>query len=186
MARKSITQLLQESQGVFPIKTNTLINPLLLKNLITNILDTFRPAYAAIDCIAGAVISATAVDQPWNWQTIVAAQAPEWIVSLIGGICSRESENGATTRVSFTADVVAPNNTVVTFTLYLNGVATPWAVSTTSTSSADIQSIAMGMLVYSAAATAVYQMMVKINVPGNVTISNAAMVCENVPVANFT
>jgi hypothetical protein len=29
-------------------------------------------------------------------------------------------------------------------------------------------------------------MMVKINVPGNVTISNAAMVCENVPVANFT
>jgi hypothetical protein len=73
-------------------------------------------------------------------------------------------------------------NPAGTWLIAFNGVETPWAISNSSTSSTDIQSYSLSALVYDASATIQYQIQVKSTAAGNIVLSNAAMVCENVPV----
>jgi hypothetical protein len=181
MTRRTIVELIAQADATLPDNVTGLIDPADVRNMIKDFLDTIRPSYAAIRNSAGISKAVTTAFSTFAWAEQVAAQAPDWSVSLASGTCQRDG-GPATTRLTFTADVVAPNNSIVTFALFINGVETAWAISNTSTSSADIQSFSLSAIAYNTEATIQYQIQVKSTAAGNIVISNAALVCENVPV----
>jgi hypothetical protein len=181
MTRKTIVELIAQANATLPDNTTGLIDPADVRNMILDFLDTIRPSYAAISIAAGISKAVTTTFSTFTWETTEIAQAPDWTVSLASGTVQR-SGGPASTRITFNIDVVAPNNTVVTFALFVNGVEQVWAVSNTSTSATDVQSYAMSAISYDASATIQYQIQVKSTAAGNIILSNAAMVCENVPV----
>jgi hypothetical protein len=181
MTRRTIVELIAQANTTLPDNTTGLIDPADVRNMILDFLDTIRPSYAAIRIGAGVSKAVTTTFSTFTWSTTEIAQAPDWTVSLASGTCQR-SGGPASTRITFNIDVVAPNNSIPTFALFVNGVETPWAISNSSTSSTDIQSYSLSALVYDASATIQYQIQVKSTAAGNIVLSNAAMVCENVPV----
>ena len=181
MTRKTIVELLAQADATLPDNTTGLIDPADVRNMIKDFLDTVRPSYAAMRIASGISKAVTTTFSTFQWATQVAAQSPDWTVSLASGTVQR-SGGPATTRFTFSIDAVAPNNMLVTFALFINGVETPWAVSNTSTSSSDAQSYAMSAIAYNTEATIQYQVQIKGSTSGNVVLSNGAMVCENVPI----
>lgn len=181
MTRKTIVELLAQADATLPDNVTGLIDPADVRNMIKDFLDTVRPSYAAIQITSGVSKAVTTSFSTFTWSAQIIAQDPDWTTSLASGTMQR-SGGPASTRITFNADVVAPNNSLVTFCLFINGVQTPWAVSNTSTSSTDAQSFAMSAITYNTEPTIQYQIQVKSTAAGNIVISNAALICENVPV----
>jgi len=182
MTRRTIVELIAQANSTLPDNVTGLIDPADVRNMILDFLDTVRPSYAVIQIgSVGQSKAVTTIYSTFTWSTTYIAQAPDWTTSLASGTLQR-SGGPATTRLTFNIDVVAPNNSITTFGLFVNGVETPWAVSNTSTSSTDRQSYAMSAVVYDTSATIQYQIQVKSTVAGNIVLSNASLVAENVPV----
>lgn len=182
MTRRTIVELIAQANTTLEDNVIGAISPADVRNMILDLLDTVRPSYAVIQIDDTGVSKAvTTAYSTFAWETTYIAQTPDWTTSLASGTLQR-SGGPATTRLTFNADVVAPNNSIPTFGLFVNGVETPWAISNTSTSSTDKQSYSLAAIVYSADATIQYQIQVKSTAAGNVVISNATLVAENVPV----
>jgi hypothetical protein len=181
MTRRTIVELIAQADATLPDNVTGLIDPADVRNMIKDFLDTVRPSYAVINITTGVSKAVTTVFSTFAWATQYIAQAPDWTTSLASGTCQR-SGGPATTRLTFNADVVAPNNSITTFGLFVNGVETNFAVSNTSTSSTDAQSFSLSAIVYDTSATIQYQIQVKSTSAGNIVISNAVLACENVPV----
>ena len=181
MTRRTIVELVAQADATLPDNITGLIDPADVRNMIKDFLDTMRPSYAAMQITTGVSKAVTTAFSTFTWSAIDIAQAPDWSISLASGTAQREG-GPASTRTSFSIDAVAPNNMVVTFALFVNGVETVWASSNTSTSATDVQSFAFSALNYNASATVQYQIQVKGSSAGNVVLSNAIMVCENIPV----
>lgn len=181
MARKTITELYAQATADFADNTSGAITPIKLRQFCQDFLDTVRPSYAAIVLTTGIPVSVSTTDTVFSWSSIVAAQAPDWTVSLGSGNISR-ANGPASTQINFSIDCVAPNNSITIFTLYVDGVATPWVISNTSTSASDIQSFAFSAVSYSANLTPTYQIRAKSNGTNTVTLSNGVLVCQNIPV----
>ena len=180
MTRKTITALYTQADSSFPDNQSAFITPALLRDFVKDFLDTVRPSYAALSLVSVSVPMTTAYGV-FTWTTQIAAQAPDWTTSLASGLITR-SDGPASTRISFSCSAVAPNNTILTFTLFVDGVATAWSTSNTSTSATDVQSFAFTAVSYSANLSPNYQIQAKVSVNGNVSLSNGALVCENIPV----
>ena len=181
MTRKTINELYAQVAASFPDNSSGLITPALLRAFCQDFLDTVRPSYGAMSLTTPLVKAVTTVNSSFAWEAVIAAQAPDYTCSLPGGIITR-SGGPASGRISLTIDAIAPNNTILTFTLFIDGVATPWATSNTSTSATDVQSYAFMAINYSANLAPTYQIQVKSNASGNITLQNAVFVVENVPV----
>jgi hypothetical protein len=181
MTRRTITELVAQANATLEDNAIGAISPADVRNMILDFLDTIRPSYAAISIGTGISKAVTTAFSTFTWSSTIEAQAPDWGVSLASGTCQR-SGGPATTRLTFNADVVAPNNSITTFSLFVNGVQTPWAVSNTSTSATDTQSFSLAAIVYDANTDIQFQIQVKSTVSTNIVISNASFVCENVPV----
>jgi hypothetical protein len=88
--------------------------------------------------------------------------------------------------MEFTADVVGTNGTVVTFTLYKDGVATPWRQSCTTAGAGKAVSISFS-IVETATGPATYQMRVKIDTGSQtLTLSEMLFVAASQPVWEYT
>jgi hypothetical protein len=181
MTRKTIVELIAQATAPPPDNVTGDISPADVRNMILDFLDTVRPSYAAIEITSGVSKAVTTTDSTFAWSTQLIAQAPDWTTSLASGTMQR-SGGPASTRITFNIDVVAPNNTIVTFTLYKNNVPMPYSVSNTSTSSTDVQSFSLSAIDYDASATIQYQVLVRSTAAGNIVLSNAVLICENVPV----
>jgi hypothetical protein len=181
MTRRTIVELIAQADATLPDNVTGLIDPADVRNMIKDFLDTIRPSYAGIAIGTGVSKAVTTAFSTFTWSTTTIAQAPDWSVSLASGTIQRAG-GPASTRITFNIDVVAPNNTIVTFALFVNGVEQPWAISNTATSSTDVQSYSLSAINYDASATIQYQIQVKSTAAGNIVLSNAALVCENIPV----
>lgn len=182
MTRRTIVELIAQANATLPDNVIGDISPADVRNMILDFLDTIRPSYAVIQIGSTGVSKAvTTAFSTFSWATEYIAQAPDWTTSLASGTLQR-SGGPATTRLTFNADVVAPNNSIPTFALFINGVETPWAISNTSTSSTDKQSYSLSAITYNTEAVIQYQIQVKSTAAGNIVISNASLVAENVPV----
>jgi hypothetical protein len=181
MTRRTIVELIAQANATLEDNVIGAISPADVRNMVLDFLDTIRPSYAVINIVAGISKAVTTAYSTFAWATTYIAQAPDWTTSLASGTCQR-SGGPATTRITFNADVVAPNNSITTFGLFVNGVETNFAVSNTSTSSTDRQSFSLAAIVYDTSATIQYQIQVKSTAAGNIVISNAVLACENVPV----
>ena len=181
MTRKTIVELTAEANSSFADNVTGAITPALLRQFCLDFLDTIRPSYGACSLTGPLGKAVTTTYSTFTWQTQIAAQAPDYTVSLASGTIVR-SGGPASARVSFSIDVIAPNNTIVTFALFVNGAITPWVASVTSTSATDTISLAFAGINYNASATIDYQIQVKSTASGNITLSNGVFVVENVPV----
>jgi hypothetical protein len=181
MTRRTIVELTAQADTTLPDNTTGLIDPADVRNMIKDFLDTIRPSYAAIRISSDVSKAVTTTFSTFSWTNTEIAQAPDWSVSLASGTMQRDG-GPASTRITFNIDVVAPNNSIVTFALFVNGVETPWAISNTSTSSTDKQSYSLSAINYNSQATIQYQIQVKSSAAGNIVLSNGALVCENIPV----
>ena len=181
MTRRTITELYAQAASSFPDNVAGSITPALLRAFCQDFLDTIRPSYGAMSITTPSIKALTTVDASFTWETVVQAQAPDYTCTLASGLVTRAG-GPASAQIDFSIDCQALNNSVVTFTLYVDGLATPWATSNTSTSSADIQSFAFTAVNYSVNLAPTYQIRAKINTPGNVTLSNGILVVQNIPV----
>jgi len=180
MARKTIVELIADVSASFPDNTVGAITPLILRTFLNNFLDTMRPSYGAAS-LTSVSVGLTTTDAGFTWGAVVAAQAPDYTVALPTGIITRAG-GPASATAQFSIDITSPNNSVTIFTLYIDGVATPWAVSDTSTSSSDVRSCAMSAINYSSNANPTYQIRARSNASNTVTLSNGVFVVQNVPV----
>jgi hypothetical protein len=181
MTRRTVTELYTQAASSFPDNIAGSITPALLRAFCQDFLDTIRPSYGAMSITTPVIKALTTVDSSFTWETVVAAQAPDYTCTLASGLITRDG-GPASAQISFSIDCQAPNNNIVTFTLYVDGVVTPWATSNTSTSAADVQSFAFMAINYSANLAPTYQIRAKMSVAGNATLSNGVLVAQNIPV----
>ena len=180
MTRRTITELYAQAAASFPDNAIGAITPALLRDFCQDFLDTMRPSYGAASIVTPLVKAATTVYSTFAWQTQIAATAPDYSITLATGLVTR-SGGPASARIEFSIDALAPNNSITSFALFVDGVETPWATSNTSTGT-DLQSFAFTAINYSAALSPTYQIRVKSNAANNVTLSNGVLVVENIPV----
>ena len=179
MTRKTVTELYTQATNSFADNVTGAITPALLRAFCLDFLDTIRPSYASITAPNGTSKAATTVYSSFTWQNIVAAQTPDYSVSLASGTVTR-GNGPASARIFFSIDAQAPNNVITSFALFVNGVETSWTSSNTSTNSTDVQSYAFSAVTYNADLDIDYQVRIKVNANNNVVLSNGVLVVENV------
>jgi hypothetical protein len=153
----------------------------LLREFCLDFLDTIRPDYGAMNLTVPAVKAVTTTDSGIVYTAAIPTGSVDYVADPNTGVITR-SNGPASATIQFSIDCQAPNNTVTTFTLYVDGVATPWAVSNTSTGAGDLQSYAFSGVSYSANLNPTYEVRVKGSAAHNVTLSNGILVVQNVPV----
>ena len=181
MTRKTVTELYAQAQSSFLDNITGAITPALLRNFCLDFLDTIRPSYAALAITSEISKSATGTYSTFVWNSQIAAQAPDYAVSLASGTVTR-SGGPASARIAFSIDAKGANNSITSFAFFVDNVETPWAQSNTSTSATDAQSFAFTAVNYSASLEPQYEVRIKTTVPGNILLSNGVLVVENIPV----
>jgi len=184
MARKTITELTNQTNSSLPDNAVGLITPAVLRTLILDFLDTVTPAYANIVLTSGIGIPMTTSYTTISWSSILIL-TDIYTVSLASGLVTRIAGPGVA-RVSFSIDVMAPSNSVTTFALFVDGIETAWATSNTSSNSSGYQSYAFTAVVGSTNTNPTYQIRAKSSGTNNVSLTSGILVVENIWIGTGT
>ena len=186
MARRSMVELHDEAQTAFADNTTGAITPTILRSFVTDFVDTMAPAYGAIDITTPQVKALTTTNQILNNYTDIAATAGTFTTTPASGNVTQvlNGRPGCSTRFTFSCDVQGANNADVTFTIYINGNPTTFAVTTTITGATNFSAVSLTGLVYQTLDTVV-SVFVRSSAAGNFTINNALLLCEYVPVNSY-
>jgi hypothetical protein len=169
MARPSLSQVLADAATSFPDNISGAITPLILRTWIGKLVEAIRPAYAYVSRVTGTEVVGIS-DIPVVCDTSFVSGVVDYTPTPATSILQR-LEHGVTV-LEFTADVVGTNGTIVTFTLYQDGAATPWRVSGTLAGAGKPVSVAMSAIL-SSTSQASYQMQMKIDTGSQtLTLSN--------------
>jgi hypothetical protein len=180
MARTSITTLYNAATTAFADNSVGAITPALLRDFLHDFLDTIRPIYGGLQKTSALAANLTTTDAAFPWTAALAAPTADYSTVLGTGLITRTvGPAGAT--VNFSIDATAPNNSVTTFTLYTDGVVTPWGISNTSTSGTDLVSFAFSAVMRSNSATPTYQIRARSNGANTVTLSNGIFTVMDIP-----
>jgi hypothetical protein len=183
MARKSMTELLADLGTMFPDNTTGLITPQILRDYFTNYINAIRPAYALLERQLGVTQALTVAPAPvvFTSSDVTSALGEYTATANIGRITHLIP---GTVRFTFTADLLPPANQTrtITFTLYKNGVATPWRQSISTSASGVIESVGFTAILYDGGSNVNYDLYVQIDVATTFTLSNMVVVAETVPV----
>lgn len=185
MARKSINELLAQATADFPDNTTGLITPAKLRQWAIDFLNSIAPAYGVLQIPTG-TLNQTVNIAP---QLLVFNSAynsdPAQTTAAVPASTVTRAEKGNST-INFTINFECQTGRFVTFTLYKNGVATPWRVTGNGGGAGNPIGVAMTAVDYADPA-AVYSMQVSCEVNGTVvTLSNAAFIVQVEPVKSFT
>jgi hypothetical protein len=181
MTRKSITDLTAQATASFPDNNTGLITPALLRQFCLDFLDTMRPAYGGMRITAPAVAALGLVYIPVVYTEVIPVPTADYVSVPLTGVITWQGNSKNTAIIQFSCDVEAPNNSITTFALFVDGIETAWAISNTSTSATDKQSYAFSAIASPETLAAAYQVRVKSNGVNNVTLSNGAFVVQNLP-----
>lgn len=183
MARKSFVELSAELLVDFPDQNTKAITPAILRGFFNALFEAIRPSYGYIDLTSWAV-SLGLSDIPMVFQAGFVSDVPDYTTVPGTGTVTRVA--GGTTRLTFNADVEGPTGRVITFTLYINGVATLWRTSVVAQGNGKPISVSLPIIYY-LNAPATFQMQAKADQSTTaVTITEAILVAETVPVNNYT
>ena len=181
MARKSLDQMLADLFTAFPDNNTKAITPQVLRTYFDNLIKALRPSYAWLSRTTGATQAVTVAPTP------LAFAASE--LSYAQGEYTANASVGRITRLdagvcqfNFTADISSPSNSprVLTFTLYKNGVATPFRQSQSFSVSGEVLSVSFGAL-QSNNAAANYDMYVQSTVNETFTFSEMVFLAQTIP-----
>jgi len=166
MPRPLLAEVLVDAVTSFPDNINGAITPLILRTWIGKLVEAIRPTYGYVFRVTGAQAVGTS-DIPIVCDNGFSSEVTHYTFTPSTGTI-HSLENGVN-ELCFKCSIDGSNGTGVTVTLYKNGVATPWRVSTTLAGSGNFQSIYMNAIEYSGF-PANYQVQIKIDA-GSQTLS---------------
>ena len=167
MTRKTATQLLAQSTSSFPDNSLGSITPALLRTMVNDFIDSVKPATCALQ-LTSATPTLGTTDAGFTWNTQTIADSPEYAAAtLVGGIINAALP--CTLALDFTVDVQVPANRLVTFTLYVDGVITPWAISQQGSGAASPESLSMSAIFTSGNSAPTFQIRAKADTAGTAT-----------------
>jgi len=184
MARKSLDQMLADLITAFPDNNTKLITPTILRTYLDDLIKAIRPSYAWLSRqapVAQAVTVApvplvfTAVEITYAQGEYTANASVGRITRLDVGVC----------QFNFTADISSPSNSprVLTFTLYKNGVATPFRQSQSFSVVGEVLSVSFSAI-QSSSLPANYDMYVQSSVNETFTFSEMVFLAQTIPANN--
>ena len=184
MPRKSIQELIAQATADFPDNVTGLITPAKLRNWAIDFLNAISPAYGYLT-------------QPGpHTQTFGLTPAlvvfqghqdsdPAQTTSSVPASTVARSERGTST-INFSMDLETNNGRFITFTIYKNGVATPWRITGNGGGAGNPISVALTAIDYADPA-ATYDVRATAEVAGtSVILTNGLLVVAIDPVRSFT
>ena len=182
--RKSFVELRAEIAAAFPDNTAGAITPAAMRTYLLDALNAIQPAYGTLARSAAAPIVAN-ITPPVKvtWQIAADSDATQTTSNFSAGSIAR-AERG-TSAINFTTDFEASNGRFITFTLFKDGVATPWRITGNGAGAGNPVAVALTAIDYADPA-ATYDVRMTAEVAATtVTISDSAMILEIVPVNTF-
>jgi len=181
MARKSLDQMLADLFTAFPDNNTKFITPLVLRTYLDDLIKALRLSYAWLARQVGVAQAVTVapVQLVFTAAEISFAQGEYSANAAIGRITRLDA---GVCQFNFTADVSSPSNSsrLLTFTLYKNGVATPFRQSQQFGTANEVISVSFGAI-QSNNAAANYDMYVQSSVNETFTFSETVFLAQTLP-----
>jgi hypothetical protein len=187
MARKSLNEVIAALATAFPDNNTKFITPAGLRTFLDDFIKAIRPSYAILTRDAAVTQAVTTVDTPLVFTASdVTASLGEYTATPATGSITRVDGDG-TSMFSFTTDVSSPSNSnrLLTFTLYKDGVASPFRQSQSFNVLGELISISFSAIQFKST-SATYSMRVQSSVNETFTFSNMVLVAQTVPVNSYT
>ena len=184
MARKSILELIAQSDVDFPDNSTGAVTPGILRQFLKDFLNAIAPAFGLLQIPSGSSVQILGITPIKMLFTTAYDSDPTQITSAVPASTVTRSERGTST-INFTADFECQNGRFITFTLYKNGVALPWKVTGNGGGAGNPISVSLTSIDYADPA-AQYEIRAAAEVDGtNVTLFNAALVVQIEPVRSY-
>ena len=181
MARKSLDQMLADLLTAFPDQNTKFITPAILRTYFDDLIKALRPSYAWLSRTTGAAQAVTVapVQLVFTAAEISFAQGEYTANASVGRITRLDA---GVCQFNFTADISSPSNSprVLTFTLYKNGVATPFKQSQSFSVTGEVLSVSFGAI-QSSGLPADYGMYVQSTVNETFTFSEMVFLAQTIP-----
>jgi hypothetical protein len=182
--RKSIVELIAQATADFPDNVTGLITPAKLRAWAIDFLNSISPAYGYLSLTGPLSQTFGLTPAIVVFQTAYDSNPAETTSTIPGSSIAR-AEKGTST-INFTMDLETNNGRFITFTLYKNGVATPWRITGNGGGAGNPIAVALTAVDYADPA-AVYDVRATAEVAGtSVTLSNGALLVSIDPVRSFT
>ena len=184
MPRKSIVELTAQAAASFPDNTTGAITPALLRTMFEDFLKAIAPAYGICQKTAPQTINLGLTPVAIAYTTAQSSDINQLTASAATGKISR-LERGTST-INFTMDIECAANRFITATLFKNGVATLWRITTNGAGSGNPVGMALTAIDYADPA-AEYEVRLSAETAGvSTVISNGAFLISVDPVNNYT
>jgi hypothetical protein len=184
MARKSINELIAQANADFPDNVTGLITPAKLRQFCLDFLAAISPAYGYLAAVGPLSQTFNTAPSVVSFDTAYDSDPSQTTSNATADTVSR-AERGTST-INFSVDVALANNIGLTFTIYKQGVATPWSISAVGRGIANPVSIALTAIDYADPAGVYTVRCVAENDGVAVTLTNALFVLAVDPVRSFT
>lgn len=184
MARKSINELIAQATADFPDNVSGLITPAKLRTWAIDFLNAISPGYSVLSA-AGPLTQTFGLTPALVVFNTVQNSLPSEIVAAVPASTITRSERGTTT-INFSVDIETNNGRFITFTLFKNGVATPWRITGNGGGVGNPVAVALTVIDYADPA-ATYDVRATAEVAGtSVTLSAMALVAAIESVRSYT
>lgn len=184
MARKSIAELIAQATADFPDNVTGMITPAKLRNWAIDFLNAISPAYGYLT-LTGPLSQTFGLTPAIVDFTGAYDSNPAETTSSVAANTVARAEKGTST-INFSMDIETSNGRFITFTLFKNGVATPWRITGNGGGTGNPVSVALTAIDYADPA-AVYDVRATAEVAGtNVILTNGAFIVAIDPVRSFT
>jgi hypothetical protein len=184
MARKSIVELIAEANANFPDNTTGLITPAKLRTFVVDFLNAVSPAYGYLQLVGPASQTFNLASSLMVFTTATDSD-PSQTTSAVPASTVTRAEVGVATIV-FTTNVACATNRFIKFTLFKNGVATPWSVTATGGGAANPVAVSMSAVDPAPAPGAVYSIHAVAEINGVAcTLTNGFFVVQLEAVRTF-
>lgn len=184
MARKSILELIAQATADFPDNVTGLVTPAKLRNWAIDFLNSIAPSYGYLLLTGPTTQTFGLTPALVVFQTAYDSD-PAQTTSAVPASTVTRAEKGTST-INFTMDLETNNGRFITFTLFKNGVATPWRVTGNGGGAGNPIAVSLTAIDY-ADPPAVYGMRATAEQAGtSVTLSNGGMIVQVEPVRSFT
>jgi len=183
-ARKSIVELEAQADATIEDNTTGAISPADVRAMFKDFLNAIRPAYGVIKQTGNPTQNLGLTPTKMLWNNASDSDINQTISSAANGSITR-TERGTST-INVTLDVECASGRFITATLYKNGVATPWRITTVGAGNGNPVGMAMTAVDY-ADPEAYYEIFLSAEANNTATIvSNASMILSVDPVNSYT
>ena len=181
--RKSISELLAQADSTIEDNTAGMVSPADVRNLIKDFLNAIAPAYGYIRQTGAPAINLGLTPVKLQWNNATDSDINQTNSSAATGRITR-TERGTST-INFNMDFEAASGRFITFTLYKNGVATPWRITGNGAGTGNPVAVSMMAIDYANPA-AYYEIFATAEVANtSTTISNGAFLLSIDPVNSY-